>query len=517
MLTSARRSISYPNPDRSDRPDVPAHILNLVNALDVDVVFNIGTDAGRIAATHQVGGGRLWYASDTNILWFDDGTVWRAIGNAPLASPVFTGTPTAPTPATADNSTAVATTAFVKAQGYATTVFGRSGVITAQAGDYTAAQVTNAADKSSASQQAFSGEVRAPDFSIAGLTGAVAGCRIVGATATGAPTTGTFQVGDAVITRDGHFMVCTIAGTPGTWTDAGSVSNAVNSVFGRGGAVVATAGDYSVAQVTGAAPLASPALTGTPTAPTPAVGDNSTKVSTTAFERLLMPPGVILPYGGTAAPNGEWLLCSGQAVSRATYAALYAVVGTAYGAGDGSTTFNVPNMQGRVPVGKDTGTFATLGATGGEQTHVLTVAELATHSHGGVTAGSGVLTTGTESNDHTHAGTTDNDSPDHSHSGTTASALNGYIFPPTIGQFNIGTQSTSIWAPTAGPPAAAHSHSFTTGGASTRHTHTFTSGGRSAAHTHTIASHTHTINADGSSTAHNNLQPYVVTNYIIKT
>lgn len=59
----------------------------------------------------------------------------------------------------------------------------------------------------------------------------------------------------------------------------------------------------------------------------------------------IVPPGVVLPFAGSAAPDG-WLLCQGQAVSRTTYAALFASLGTAYGVGDGSTTFNLPNTQG---------------------------------------------------------------------------------------------------------------------------------------------------------------------------
>src|SRR5215831_1284426 len=474
MLTSARRQISYPNPDRSDRPDVPAHILNLVNALEADVLFNIGTDAARIAATHQVGGGRFWYASDTNILWFDDGTVWRAIGNAPLASPVFTGTPTAPTPATADNSTAVATTAFVKAQGYATTVFGRSGVITAQAGDYTAAQVTNAADKSSAAQQLFAAEIKALDYAITGLTGATAASRHVGATAANAPTSGTFVVGDWIVTQNGHIMVCTVAGSTGTWVDAGSVSNAVTTVFGRSGAITAQAGDYTVAQVTGAAPLASPVLTGDPQAPTPAIGDNDVSIATTAFVRRVLPAGVIVPFAGAAAPSTEWLMCDGAAVSRATYAALFTAIGTVYGAGDGSTTFNVPNLQGRVPVGKDTGTFTPLGKTGGEQTHVLTVGELAQHSHGGSTAGSGAINTGTESADHTHSGTTGGRSAAHTHRMTDQGA---WDFGTRTDATMTGSQRavTDIGGRT-GAVVTGGTFNVTTGTESTDHTHSFSTG-----------------------------------------
>lgn len=64
-----------------------------------------------------------------------------------------------------------------------------------------------------------------------------------------------------------------------------------------------------------------------------------------------IPPGVIAPYVAAAAPTG-WLLCDASAVSRATYAALFAIISTTYGVGDGSTTFNVPDLLGRFPVGK---------------------------------------------------------------------------------------------------------------------------------------------------------------------
>lgn len=80
MLTTTRRSISYPNPDRSDRPDIPLHIENVANAADVDVVYNQGTDAARLAAAHQSGGGRFWWATDTMLIWYDDGANWTLIG-----------------------------------------------------------------------------------------------------------------------------------------------------------------------------------------------------------------------------------------------------------------------------------------------------------------------------------------------------------------------------------------------------------------------------------------------------
>ena len=58
----------------------------------------------------------------------------------------------------------------------------------------------------------------------------------------------------------------------------------------------------------------------------------------------VMPVGCVIPFAGAAAPTG-WLLCQGQAVSRTTYAQLFSVIGTTYGSGDGSTTFNLPDMR----------------------------------------------------------------------------------------------------------------------------------------------------------------------------
>jgi microcystin-dependent protein len=98
---------------------------------------------------------------------------------------------------------------------------------------------------------------------------------------------------------------------------------------------------------------------------------------------MLMPVGVVLPYVSSDAPNG-WLNCQGQELYRGDYPALFAVIGTTYGAGDGSTTFRLPNLAGRVVVGQGSGpdlTPRSMGATGGAETHTLTSEEMPSHSH----------------------------------------------------------------------------------------------------------------------------------------
>ena len=105
-----------------------------------------------------------------------------------------------------------------------------------------------------------------------------------------------------------------------------------------------------------------------------------------AVQQLLVPTGAVLPFAGPSAPS-TFLLCDGSAVSRSTYSALYALVGTTFGAGDGASTFNVPDLRGRVPVGVDgaAGRLSsvpdTLGQSGGEERHALTIAELPSHTH----------------------------------------------------------------------------------------------------------------------------------------
>ena len=128
---------------------------------------------------------------------------------------------------------------------------------------------------------------------------------------------------------------------------------------------------------------------------------SSTGLSTSAGMSIAQPVGSILDYAGSTAPVG-WLLCYGQAINRTTYARLFAVIGTTYGSGDGSTTFNLPDLRGRVIPGKDDmgGTAASrittagcgidgtvLGAAGGLQTNTLVTANLPPYTPSGAVHG----------------------------------------------------------------------------------------------------------------------------------
>jgi microcystin-dependent protein len=186
-----------------------------------------------------------------------------------------------------------------------------------------------------------------------------------------------------------------------------------------------------------------------------------------------LPTGAVMPFAGTSAPTG-WLLSDGSAVSRTTYASLFGVIGTTYGTGDGSTTFNLPNMSGRVAVGVGTytdpvsGTITrSLAQASGAEKHQLTTAELASHNH--------------TQNPHNHAIT----DPGHFHTVTADASIGG------------STRILQENQVASGFTANYNTDSKTTG--------------------ITINNATATNQATGGDTSHNNMQPYLGLNYIIKT
>lgn len=140
---------------------------------------------------------------------------------------------------------------------------------------------------------------------------------------------------------------------------------------------------------------------------------------------LTFSSGDLKPFAGSIAPDG-WLLCNGQAVSRTLYSALFGVIGTSFGAGDGSTTFNVPDFRGAVPVGAS-GTIP-LGSTGGAASVVLTVNQLPAHSHTVTDPG------------HGH-GVTD---PGHLHSGGNNTVGGTGVVGTSTPAGNTGTSTTGI-------------------------------------------------------------------------
>jgi microcystin-dependent protein len=237
-------------------------------------------------------------------------------------------------------------------------------------------------------------------------------------------------------------------------------------VMNSAGTDIVTATNY----MTGAT-FPSPTLTGTPVAPTASAGTNTTQIATTAFVQAAALTGEIKMWGVSSAPTG-YLLCNGAAVSRTTYAALYAVYGTTFGVGDGSTTFNVPDFSGKMPIGVN-GTY-TLASTGGAATTTISSSNLPSHTH-------------------TFSATSGSMSANASHQhGVLGSA--GYHYVADGGQNNGGSASN---------PFSLGSENY--GNYTTS---------QNLDHTHSVSG---TTGSTGSGTAATTISPYLGIYYIIKT
>ena len=195
--------------------------------------------------------------------------------------------------------------------------------------------------------------------------------------------------------------------------------------------------------------------------------------------------GAIIPFSGTTIPD-RYLICNGAAISRTDYADLFSVIGTTYGVCDGSTTFNLPNLTGLTTIGSDS-TYV-LGATGGEETHVLTATEIASHYH--------VVP------QHGHAHTIVAKTPSLSHSITQPvekyTCLNSTSADCQSGSRNVYNGRTST-AMTKSTNLAVSNH-------------TATACTMSGSVTQKDAYNSSSTGGDG---AHNNMMPYITLTYII--
>jgi microcystin-dependent protein len=214
---------------------------------------------------------------------------------------------------------------------------------------------------------------------------------------------------------------------------------------------------------------------------------NSPKGS--SFEPIktpIIPTGIIEMFAGSVAPIG-WLICDGSIVSRVAFSDLFKVIGTTYGVGNSNSTFTLPDMRGRLPIGVGSGsslTTRTLAATFGAETATLAETNLPSHTH--------ATTVGTESVTHTHTGTSGGESANHVHNFSHTAGTSG-----SYGLMDSGTASSS------GQPS--------TGGIQQNHTHATTTGTESANHTHSV-----TNSNTGSGTAFGIMPPSIVVNFIIK-
>lgn len=249
------------------------------------------------------------------------------------------------------------------------------------------------------------------------------------------------------------------------------------------------------------------------------ISDGVANWYTIVIDASPVPPGAMQMYGGATAPAG-YLLCDGTAVSRTTYAALFAIIAETFGVGDGVTTFNIPDMRQKFPLGKAaSGTGSTLGGSGGSIDHTHTVPA---HYHGMGTGADLNITSGgahTHSIDHDHGSVTSGAGSAHSHAQnvtTPGSADNGAVLRFDYDSDYVSGNRSQFAQGATTEAESAHTHSvdlpnFTGTSGSTSHAHT------SGTFAGSIGLVTGGVDGNAAMTSGTGNPPFVSLNYIIKT
>ena len=298
----------------------------------------------------------------------------------------------------------------------------------------------------------------------------------------------------SVNVADGKIWITSASGTAQTLVSSLTRSDHTGTLAvasGGTGATTLTANNVILGNGTSSPTFVAPGTSGNLL-----TSNGTTWQSTAPAASSSLPTGAIMPFAGASAPSGGYLLCDGSSVSSSTYLALHAVISNTYGGsaytGGAGLNFTLPDLRGRLPMGAGTGTGLNASGTGapsgtaqtartrgqwlGEETHLLTTAELANHTHANTVSGGSTSTNG-GSHNHAPAG--------------------GSLFWVYNAAAGASVPAGSVYK------IGADSNTATTASTNIDHSHTFTP--------------SITNVAAGSGSRHDTIPPCVVLNYIIKT